>query len=100
MIDYQVYFFINPNGRITTLGTRNQLNVYIPKTFGDILKNNNDSTLFEVLVLIKTKHLRKAIYIEMKDNLTNYELKSLRAECEHLDYDHWDLNINALQRPM
>ena len=31
-------FFINPDERIKTLGTRNQLNLYIPKTFGDILK--------------------------------------------------------------
>ena len=68
MTNYQVYFFINPDGRITTLGNRNQLNVYITKTYGDVLKKDNGSTLFEVLVLIKTKHFRKVIYIGIKDN--------------------------------
>ena len=97
VIDYRVYFFIDPDGRITTLGTRNQLNVYIPKTFGDILKKDKDSILFDVLVLIKTKYLRKVIYRGIKDNITNYTLKYFHTECEQLDNEHWDLNIKALQ---
>ena len=72
VIDYQVYFIVNPDGWITNVNTRNQLNVYIPKTFEDILKKDNDSTLFEVLLLIITKHLREVIYRRMKDNLSNY----------------------------
>ena len=51
-----------------------------------------------MLVLIKTKHLRRVIYIGMKDNVTNYALKSLHIECEHLNNEYWDLNIKALQR--
>ena len=85
------------NGQITTLDTRNQFSVYIPKTFGDILKKDNDSTLFDMLVLIKTKHLREVIYREMKDNVTNYRLKSFHTEYKHLDSEYWDLNIKALQ---
>ena len=50
MIDYRVYFIVNPDERITTLDTRNQLNVYIPKTFGNTLKKDNDSTLFDVSI--------------------------------------------------
>ena len=34
----------------------------------------------------------------MKDNVTNYALKSLHIECEHLDNEYWDLNIKALQK--
>ena len=100
MINYQVYFFINPDGRITTLGNKNQLNVYITKTYGDVLKKDNGSTLFEVLVLIKTKHFRKVIYIGIKDNWNNYALKSLHIECKHLDNEYWDLNIKSLERTM
>ena len=85
------------NGQITTLDTRNQFSVYIPKTFGDILKKDNDNTLFDMLVLIKTKHLREVIYREMKDNVTNYRLKSFHTEYKHLDSEYWDLNIKALQ---
>ena len=32
VIDYRVYFIVNPDGRITTLDTRNQLNVYYLKS--------------------------------------------------------------------
>ena len=98
VIDYRIYFFIDPDGRITTLGTRNQLNVYIPKTFGDILKKDKDSILFDVLVLIKTKYLRKVIYRGIKDNITNYTLKYFRTECKQLDNEHWDLNIKAFAK--
>ena len=97
VIDYWVYFIVNPDWWISTLETRNQLNVYIPKTFGDILKKDNDRTFFEVLVLIKTKHLREVIYRGMKDNVTNYGLKSFHTEYEHLDNEYWNLNIKSLK---
>ena len=85
VIDYRVYFIVNPDGQITTQGTRNQLNVCIPKTFGVILKKDNGSTLFYVLVLTKTKHLTEVIYRGMKDNVANYGLKPFHTEYEHLD---------------
>ena len=97
MIDYWIYFIVNPDGQITTLDTRNHLNVYIPKTFGDIFKKDNNSTLFDVLVFIKTKDSREVIYKRMKDNVTNYGLKSFHTEYEHLDNEYWDLSIKALQ---
>ena len=98
VIDYQVYFLVNPDGEIATLDTRNQLNIYIPKTFKEILKKDNeDRTFFDVLVLIKTKHLREVIYRGMKNNVTNYGLKSFHTEYKHLYDDYWDLNIKALQ---
>ena len=97
MIDYRVYFIVNPDERITTLDTRNQLNVYIPKTFGNTLKKDNDSTLFDVLLLIKSRDLKKVIYRGMNDNVTNYGLKSFHTEYEHLDNEYWGLNIKALQ---
>ena len=97
VIDYWVCFIVNLDGRTTILDTRNQLSVYIPKTFGDILKKGNDSILFDVLVLIKTKQLRGFIYRGMKDNITNYGLKFFHTEYEHLDNEYWDLNIKALQ---
>ena len=97
VIDYQVYFIVNPDGQITTLDTRNQLNVYVPEIFGDILKKDNDSTLFKVLVLIKDKHLTEVIYRGMKDNVNNYVLKSFQTEYDHLDNEYQDLNIKALQ---
>ena len=65
---------------MATLDTRNQLNVYIPKTFGDILKKDNDSTLFDVLVLIITKYSNEVIYRGMKNNITDYGLKPLHTE--------------------
>ena len=62
-----------------------------------MLKKDKDSTLFDVLVLIKTKHLRKVIYRGIKDNVTNYTLKYFHTEWEQLDNEHRDLNIKALQ---
>ena len=97
VIDYRVYFIVNLDGRIATLDTRNQLSVYIPKTFGDILKKGNDSTLFDVLVLIITKYSNEVIYRGMKNNITDYGLKPLHNEYYHLDNEYWDLNIKALQ---
>ena len=96
VIDYQVCFIVNQDGRKTTLETRNQFNVYMPKTFGDILKKDNESTLFDVLVLIKIKYSREAIYRGMNDNVTNYGLKSFHTKYEHLDNEYSDLNIKAL----
>ena len=93
VIDCQVY----PNRQITTLDTKHQLNVYTPKTFGDILKKDNENILFDVLVLIKTKHSREVIYRGIKDNVTNYGLKTFHTEYEPLDNEHWDFNITALQ---
>ena len=75
VIDYRVCFIANPDGQIAALGTRKQVSVYIPKTFGYIIKKDNGSSLFDVLVLIKIKHLRKVIYRGMKDSITNYALR-------------------------
>ena len=88
VIDYQVCFLVNPDGRITTLDTRNQLNVYIPKIFGDILKKDNDSTLFDLLLSIITKHSKEVIYKGIRDNITNYGLKPFHTEYEHLDHEY------------
>ena len=33
----------------------------------------------------------------MKDNVTNYGLKSFHSEYEHLDNEYWDLNIKSFQ---
>ena len=75
MIDYGVCFIANPDGEIAALGTAKQVSVYIPKTFGYIIKKDNDSTLFDVLVLIKIKHFGKVIYRVMRDRIINYALK-------------------------
>ena len=88
VINYRVYFIVNSDGRITTLDTRNQLNVYIPKIFGDILKKDNDNTLFDLLVSIITKHSKEVIYRGIRDNITNYGLKPFHTEYEHLDHEY------------
>ena len=88
VIDYRVYFIVNPDGQITTLDTRNHLNVYIPKIFGDILKKDNVSTLFDMLVSIITKHSKEVIYRGIKDNITNYGLKPFPTEYEYLDHEY------------
>ena len=88
VIDCRVYFIVNSDGQKTTLDTISQLNVYISKTFGDIFKKDNGSTLFDVLVLIITRHSREVIYKWMKDNVTNYGLNPFHTEYKHLDNEY------------
>ena len=63
----------------------------------DILKNDDNSTLFDVLVFIITTHSKEVIYRGMTGNVTNYGLRPFHTEQEHLDNEYWSLNIKALQ---
>ena len=49
IFNYRVYFLVHKGGQLTTIKTENVLNMYIPKTVGEVLKEDNNKALFDYL---------------------------------------------------
>ena len=61
VMDYRVYFLVHENGYVTTLKTENRLNIYITKTFGTVLKKDNNPVLFNTLLTVLGTNDRESI---------------------------------------
>ena len=59
VMDYILYFFVHEKEYIRMLKTENFLNIYITKTFGEILKKDNDPALFDTLLTVRDIHDRE-----------------------------------------
>ena len=73
-------FLVHDNGYATISKPGNHLNIYISKTFGEILKKRNDHLPFDVLYKILRSHDREEIYSRMKSNVIQYGLKAFHTE--------------------
>ena len=62
IFDHRVCFLVHEEGKVTTIKTENGLNMYIPKTFGEVLKKDNDEALFDILVKVSHTYKREGIY--------------------------------------
>ena len=81
-------FLVQDNGYVTTSKPGNHLNIYISKTFGEILKKRNDQLLFDVSYKILQSHDREEIYSRMKSNVIHYGLKAFHTEYGYLDSEY------------
>ena len=97
VFDYRVYFLVHKNGQINTLKSPTRLNVYIPETFGKVLKRDNDKILFDVLVKHEQTYDRETIFTGMRENVQRYRLKAFYTEYNNLDTNYWSLTIDSLQ---
>ena len=59
---------MHENGQINTLKSPTRLNVYIPETFGKVLKKGNDKILFDVIVKHEQTYDRKTTFTGMSEN--------------------------------
>ena len=94
VMDYILYFLVHEKEYIRMLKTENFLNIYITKTFGEILKKDNDPALFDTLLTVREIHGRETIYNRMKDNVINYGLKPFYMDYEHVDDFYWAIQVN------
>ena len=83
IFNLRVYFLVHEGAQVTTIRTENALNIYFPKTFGEVLKKDNDRVQFELLVKVSHTHTREVMYKGMKGNLVRYGLKPF-----HNEYDY------------
>ena len=97
VFDYRVYFLVHKNGQINTLKSPTNLNVYIPETFGKVLKRDNDKILFDVLVKHEQTYDRKTIFTGMSENVQRYGLKTFYTEYDNLVANYWSLGIDSLR---
>ena len=74
-----------------------RLNVYIPETFGKVLKRDNDKILFDVLAKHEQTYDRETIFTGMSENVERYGLKFFYTEYDNLDPNYWSLAINSLR---
>lgn len=73
---------------LQVLKTEIKLDIYIPKTFGDIFKKHNDLVLFDTLFKIIAAHDRETIYNGMEGNVVQYGLETLGVEYVFLDEEY------------
>ena len=88
---------MHKNGEINTLKSPTRLNVYIPETFGKVLKRDNDTILFDVLVKHEEIYDRKTIFTGMSKNIQRSGLKAFYTEYDNLDANYWSLAIDSLR---
>ena len=62
IFDHRVYFLVHEGGQVTTIKTENALNMYILKTFGEVLKKDNNKALFDILVKVSHTYAREEIF--------------------------------------
>ena len=72
---------------------RNHLNMYIFKTFGEIVKKDNDPLLLDVLNKIARSHGREEIYSAMKSKVIYYGLKPFHTEYSYLDSEYYYIHM-------
>ena len=90
-------FLVHKNGQINTLKSPTRLNVYIPETFGKVLKRGNDKILFDVLAKHEQTYDRETIFTAMSENVQRYGLKAFNTEYANLDANYWSLAIDSLR---
>ena len=73
------------------------MNVYIPETFGKVLKRDNHKILFDVLVKHEQTYDRETIFTGMSENVQRYRLKAFYTEYDNLDTNYWSLTIDSLR---
>ena len=88
---------MHKNGQINTLKSPTRLNVYIPETFGKVLKRGNDKILFDVLAKHEQTYDRETIFTGMSENVQRYGLKAFNTEYTNLDANYWSLAIDSLR---
>ena len=88
---------MHKNGLINTLKSPTRLIVYIPETFGNVLKRDNEKILFDVLVKHEQTYDRETIFTGMSGNVQRYGLKAFYTEYNNLDANYWSLAIDSLR---
>ena len=88
---------MHKNGQINTLKLPTRLNIYIPETFGKVLKRDNDKILFDVLVKHEQTYNRETIFTRMSENVQRYGLKAFYTEYDKLDANYWSFAIDSLR---
>ena len=88
IFNHTIYFLVNKTGHVMTLRTDQNLWVYIPKTFADVLKKENNKVIFNLLITTRTVHNRETIYNGMKGNVVRYGLKPFDTEYEYLNNEY------------
>ena len=89
---------MHKNGQINTLKLPTCLNLYIPETFGKVLKIDDDKILFDVLVKHQETYDRETIFTRMSGNVQRYGLKAFYTEYNNLNANYWSLAIDSLRR--
>ena len=69
----------------------------MPKTFGEVLKKDNDKALFDILVKVFHIYTREEIYEGVKGNVVRYGLKPIHNEYNYLDNEYWVLDTRPIQ---
>ena len=72
-------------------------NMYIPKTFGEVFKKDNDKALFDILVKVSHTYTREEIYERVKRNVVRYALNPFHTEYNYLDNEYWVLHTRPIQ---
>ena len=97
VFDHTIYFLVKKTGHVITLRTGQNLWFYIPKTFADVLKKDNDKVIFDLLITTLDVEDRKTIYNGMKGNVVRYGLKPFPTEYEYLDNEYLNINLASMQ---
>ena len=85
VFDHTIYFLVQKTDHVITFRTDQNLLVYIPKTFADVLKKDNHKVIFDLLIATLAVQDRETIYNGMKSNVVHYGLKPFHTEYEYLD---------------
>ena len=97
IFDHRVYFLVHEGGQVTTIKTENALNMYIPKTFGEVFKKDNNKALCNISVKVPHTYAREETYEGAKGNVVRYGLKPFHTEYNYLDNEYRVLDTRPIQ---
>ena len=102
IFNHRVYFLVHEGGQVTTIKTENALNMYILKTFGEVLEKDNNKALFDILVKVSHTYAREEIFKRGgggggEGNVVRYGLKPFHTEYNYLDNEYWVLDTRPIQ---
>ena len=97
IFDRRVYFLVEEGSQVTTIKTENALNMYNLKTFGEVLKKDNNKALFHILVKVSHTYAREEIHERAKANVVRYGLKPFHTKYNYLYNKYWVLDTTPIQ---
>ena len=94
---HTIYFLVKKTGHVITLRTDQNLWVYIPITFADVLKKDNNKVIFDLSITTLAKEDRETIWNGMKGNVVHYGLKPFPTRYKYLDNEYLNIDLACIQ---